>query len=162
MIEQTEGTEQAGDAIVHEIVYPHPIQRVWRALTDPTALAAWLMPNDFAPRVGHRFTFHTAPEHDWNGTVECEVVQIAEPTLLSYTWRGGKLPATLVTFTFTAVAGGTRLRLVHSGFASGGPVALIIRDRLSSGWGSKVLRTRLPTLLEHMAAEHGAHTTSTL
>ncbi|GEM_PF-1460268 len=44
-----------GDRVVHEVRYAHPVRAVWRALTDPAELAAWLMPNDFAPTVGHRF-----------------------------------------------------------------------------------------------------------
>jgi Activator of Hsp90 ATPase homolog 1-like protein len=52
------------DAIVHEVVYTHPPGRVWRALTDSAALADWLMPNDFLPRVGHRFTFTLEPVGD--------------------------------------------------------------------------------------------------
>ncbi|MFB6393843.1 SRPBCC domain-containing protein [Polymorphospora lycopeni] len=39
----------------------HPPEKVWRALTDPDLVAAWLMPNTFEPRVGHRFTFRTDP-----------------------------------------------------------------------------------------------------
>lgn len=146
-------TEQADDAVVVEVVYPHPIQRVWRALTNPGALGTWLMANDFEPRVGHRFTFRTAPEQEWNGTVECEVARVEEPTLLSYTWQGGALPETLVTYTLTPVPGGTRLRLVHCGFAAGGPAALRVRDLLGQGWNSKVLRTKLPALLDQLAAE---------
>ena len=145
--------EQANDAVTVEVVYPHPIQRVWRALTDPQALGTWLMSNDFAPRVGHRFTFRTAPEQAWNGTVECEVERVEEPTLLAYTWRGGALPTTLVTYTLSPVTGGTRLRLVHSGFAAGGPAALQVRDLLGQGWNSKVLRTKLPALLNQLAME---------
>ena len=41
--------------------FPHPPDKVWRALTDPELLGAWLMPNDFQARVGHRFTFRTDP-----------------------------------------------------------------------------------------------------
>ena len=37
-----------------EATYPHPPERVWRALTDPKALAEWLMENDFEPRLGHQ------------------------------------------------------------------------------------------------------------
>lgn len=158
MIEDFDQAEQSEDAIAHEVVYPHPIERVWRALTDPAALGVWLMPNDFAPHVGHRFTFQTTPENQWNGVVECEVAEIIEPTLLAYTWRGGNLPTTLVTFTLMAVPDGTRLRLTHNGFASGGPVALTIRDLLAKGWGSKVLREKLPTLLDRMAADESATT----
>ena len=32
--------------------YPHPRERVWRALTDPELLARWLMPNDFENGAG--------------------------------------------------------------------------------------------------------------
>ncbi len=32
--------------------YAHPIGKVWAALTDPAALAEWLMVNDFEPQVG--------------------------------------------------------------------------------------------------------------
>ena len=39
--------------------YPHPPDRVWKALTDPQALARWYMDNDFQPVVGHRFQFRT-------------------------------------------------------------------------------------------------------
>ena len=35
--------------------YTHPIEKVWAALTDPAALAQWLMVNDFEPRIGKRF-----------------------------------------------------------------------------------------------------------
>ena len=43
------------------VVYPHPPDRVWTALTSSEALAAWLMPNDFEARAGHQFTFRTRP-----------------------------------------------------------------------------------------------------
>ena len=49
------------EAIRTDSFFPHPPEKVWRALTDPQLLAAWLMPNDFEPRVGHRFTFRTDP-----------------------------------------------------------------------------------------------------
>ncbi|MBE0690020.1 MAG: SRPBCC domain-containing protein, partial [Anaerolineae bacterium] len=44
-----------------ERFYPHPPERVWKALTDPAALASWYMANDFKLEVGHKFTFHTDP-----------------------------------------------------------------------------------------------------
>jgi uncharacterized protein YndB with AHSA1/START domain len=141
------------DAIVHEVVYAHPAPAVWQALTDADALGEWLMPNDFEPRVGHRFTFKTDPQPDWSGVVECEVVELDEPRRLAYTWRGGPgLPTTLVTFTLEPVAGGTRLRLEHTGFAAGGPPAASVRDLLDSGWGANLLRGTLPALLDRWAA----------
>lgn len=141
------------DAIVLEVTYPHRIERVWRAVTDRDALAAWLMPNDFEPRIGHRFTFHRRAEGGWSGTVYCEVVTVEPPYRVAYTWQGGNLPETLVTFSLTPENDGTRLRLEHSGFAAGGPAGLTVRDILASGWNSKVLRERLPALLDAMSSE---------
>ncbi len=140
----------SSDSIVHEIIYPSPIWTVWKALTTAEALAQWLMPNDFVAQVGHRFTFHTKPQHGWDGIVECQVVELDAPHTLAYTWRGGPQLNTLVTFTLEALEGQTKLRLEHSGFAAGGPAGLSIRDLLGSGWGSKLLRERLPALLARL------------
>src|SRR5947208_1487503 len=64
--------------IIREAVYPHPPERVWQALTDPAALAAWLMPNDFKPQVGHKFQFRVPkPPRGWRGIVDCEVLVVA-------------------------------------------------------------------------------------
>jgi len=114
------------DAIIHDVTYAHPIERVWGALTDREALAAWLMPNDFAPRIGHRFTLTVEPGSGWSGTIACEVVALEPPRLLSYTWDSSHpdAPHTVVTFTLAAVPGGTHLHLKHCGFAAGGPTLL--------------------------------------
>jgi uncharacterized protein YndB with AHSA1/START domain len=141
------------DAIVHEVVYAHPVRRIWRALTDSAALADWLMPNDFAPRVGHRFTFHAEPRPGWSGVVRCEVLELVEPRLIAWSWQGDPpMPVTTVTFTLEPVPDGTRLRLEHTGFAAGGELGLTIRDILGQGWGSKLLREALPALLGRIAA----------
>jgi uncharacterized protein YndB with AHSA1/START domain len=143
------------DSIELEAVYPHPIAQVWRALTESEALGRWLMPNDFQPLLGHHFTFRTVPQAGWDGIVECQVVALDAPHRVAYTWRGAaELPETLVTFTLESLAAGsTRLCLVHSGFAQGGPAAQTIRDLLSSGWDATLLRTRLPALLDALAAD---------
>jgi|GEM_PF-76372 uncharacterized protein YndB with AHSA1/START domain/catechol 2,3-dioxygenase-like lactoylglutathione lyase family enzyme len=149
-----------GDAIIIEMTYPHPIERVWRALTSADALAAWLMPNDFVPQVGHRFTFHSQPQFDWNGVVFCEVTQLDAPHVVAFTWQGGGLPVTLLTFTLRERGTGTHLRLEHSGFAAGGPPALTVRDILRSGWGSKLLRKQFPDYLDQLAREDAAETST--
>lgn len=143
------------DAIVIEMTYPHPIERVWRALTSRDALAAWLMPNDFEPRVGHAFTFRAQPQEGWSGAVHCRVTALEPFQRVAYTWQGGgsELPETLVTFTLAPEGTGTRLRLEHSGFAAGGPQGLTVRDILASGWSSNLLRGTLPALLDGWAAQ---------
>jgi uncharacterized protein YndB with AHSA1/START domain len=138
------------DSIVIDMFYPHPVQQVWDALTSSDALEAWLIPNDFEPRVGHRFTFRTTPDHQWDGVVHCEVVALDKLQRIAYSWHNGML-ATLVTFTIEPAEGGTHLRLEHSGFASSGKAGLTIRDMLASGWNSRVLRERLPAFLNQQA-----------
>ena len=44
-----------------------PPDKIWKALTDSTMLARWLMPNDFEPRVGKRFTFFPECPTSWKG-----------------------------------------------------------------------------------------------
>lgn len=76
-------------AIRTEMFCRHPPDRVWRALTDPKALGTWLMPNDFVPELGHRFTFRTRPIPPYfDGIVHCEVIELDPPKSLAYTWGG--------------------------------------------------------------------------
>jgi uncharacterized protein YndB with AHSA1/START domain len=132
-----------------EVVYPHAPERVWRALTDPRAMAEWLMENDFVPRVGHRFQFRTAPAPGFDGVVSCEVLEVDEPRRLSYSWRGGwQRQPTVVTWTLEPVAGGTRVLLEHSGFEGLGGLAL--SALLGRGWRSKVLH-RLGQIVEQIS-----------
>jgi uncharacterized protein YndB with AHSA1/START domain len=131
--------------IVVEDVLPHARELVWKTLTDGSLISRWLMPNDFEATVGKRFTFRTKPVGSWDGVVHCEVLEIKPYERLVYSWKGGsddndaygsRLDS-LVTWTLTAVAGGTRLRLVHSGFRS--PGNDFAYDAMSGGWG-KVLQ----------------------
>jgi uncharacterized protein YndB with AHSA1/START domain len=95
---------------------PHAPEKVWRALTDPALLAEWLLPVigfELAP--GAAFTFKTEPHPGWDGTVSCRLVEIEAPRKLTYTWSVPFLE-TVVTFTLTPTAAGTRLSLVQSGF----------------------------------------------
>ena len=140
------------ESIVVEVTYPQSIWQVWDALTRREALATWLMPNDFEPRVGHRFTFHIAPQHGWSGSVECLVIELDAPHRVAYTWRGGQgQPETIVTFTLKPGEGGTFLRLEHTGFVEGDSQGFSLPDLLSSGWSAKLLRTNLPAYLSRQS-----------
>ena len=126
--------------------YPVPPERVWRALTDPVALAQWLRPNDFEPRVGHRFQFRAAPRPGWRGIVDCEVTELDPPRRLSYSWKGDpdwKSP-TVVTWTLAPEGEGTRLRLQHTDFE--GLTGWVLSLILKGGWRS-MLRSKLPAVL---------------
>jgi uncharacterized protein YndB with AHSA1/START domain len=80
------------------VSYPHPVSRVWEALTSSEALTAWLMPNDFKPVVAHRFTFRTKPAPGFDGIVRCEVLELDPPRRMVWSWAGSSI-GTTVTWT---------------------------------------------------------------
>jgi uncharacterized protein YndB with AHSA1/START domain len=102
-----------------EAMYMQPPERVWRALTDREELAQWLMANDFEARPGHKFRFHDKPRPGFDGTVNCEVIEMEAPRRLAYKWVSGDLH-TVVRFLLEPAQGGTRLILEHSGFEDAG------------------------------------------
>ena len=103
-----------------DVVYPHQPQRVWEVLTDSRALAAWLMENNFEPRLGHRFQFKHTALPGTNVTIECEVIELDEPRLISYTWKDNLMcQPSIVTWVLEPVEDGTRLRLQHKALGTG-------------------------------------------
>jgi uncharacterized protein YndB with AHSA1/START domain len=125
--------------ITVEGVLPHAPEAVWKTLTASGLIAQWLMPNDFEPVIGRRFTFKTKPRDGWDGVVHCEVLEIVPNEKLVYSWKGGAEGSTkaamldsVVTWTLKPEAGGTRLKLVHSGFRS--PENDFAFEGMSPGW----------------------------
>ncbi|XYH95897.1 SRPBCC family protein [Sorangium sp. So ce1128] len=104
------------DALTFEFDLPHKPEKVWRALTDPALLAEWLLPTiGFQLEPGAAFTFKTDPYPGWDGTVSCKLLEIEAQRKLKYTWTVPFLD-TVVTFTLTPTASGTKLSLEQSGF----------------------------------------------
>jgi uncharacterized protein YndB with AHSA1/START domain len=104
-------------AVVVERDIAHPPEKLWRALTQPHLIEEWLMKNDFAPAVGHRFNLRG----DWGGAIDCEVLVVEPNRELSYTWNFKHDDAafnleSVVTFTLTPTGTGTRLRMEQVGF----------------------------------------------
>ena len=104
-------------SVVVEREMPHPPEKLWRALTQPHLITEWLMKNDFAAVVGHRFNLRG----EWGGVLDCEVLVVEPHKELAYTWNHAHDdPAfslqSVVTFTLTPTASGTRLRMEQTGF----------------------------------------------
>jgi len=134
-----------------EAVYPHPQEKVWRALTEPAAIAQWLMETTFEPRLGHKFQFRAKPQPGWSGIVDCEVLELSAPHRLAYSWKNESID-TRVTFTLEAVPGGTRLRLEHAGFKGFKPV--LVSFMLGSGWKG-IVHKRLPAVIDRLGSQGG-------
>lgn len=133
----------------------HPPQKVWRALTDPALLAQWLLPVvDLRLEPAAAFRFTASPQPGWDGQVNCRVLAATAPSgdgpgsppaTLSFTWVVGELD-TVVTFTLTPTASGTRLSLVHTGFKPG-------QERNCGGarYGWKMMTDKLLALLDEVS-----------
>lgn len=127
-----------------EAFYPYPVEQVWVALTDPRAIAEWLMPNDFKPVVGHRFRFQVDPGPGWCGITECEVLEVEPPRRLAYSWappasdtRTKWRGPTHVRWTLHREGNGTRLVFEHAGLEN---IPFVARLMMAFGWGTMVKR----------------------
>lgn len=114
-------------------------ETLWRALTDPAALKAWMAPTnrhsvelaEADVRVGGRYRLvMKAPDgelHDVSGVYR----EVVPNRKLVYTWAWRTTPEreSLVTLQLRAVAGGTELTLTHEAFFDEAA-----RDRHQEGW----------------------------
>ena len=103
-----------------EMPLPQPRKQVWQAIANSTALAEWMYPNDFEPRVGHQFTFRVPgnPKVGFDGlVVHCEVLECEPPSRQMFSWSvGGPVVDTQVSFRLEPDGDGTRLFFEHAGF----------------------------------------------
>src|SRR6188472_886846 len=107
------------NTIRREIPFRQSRDQVWQAITTSETLAEWMFPNDFEPRVGHRFTFRVPPNPKVNFdgmTVRCVVLECDPPSRLAFTWAADGVGDTHVSFRLEPDGDGTRLFFEHAGF----------------------------------------------
>lgn len=133
------------EQISFEFDLHHPPEKVWRALTDPVLLTEWLLPvAELHLEPGAAFRFNTQAYPGWDGTVDCRFVEIEAQRKLVYTWSVPFLD-TVVAFTLTPTASGTRLSLVQSGFTPGQK-----REFGGARYGWKMMGGKLVDLLDRI------------
>lgn len=140
------------ESISFELDLHHSPAKVWRALTDPELLAEWLLPlveqgeraEELELEPGAAFTFQAPPQPGWDGAVRCRCIEIEAQTKLTWAWVVGDLD-TVVTFTLTPTASGTRLSLVQSGFKPDQK-----KNWAGARYGWKLMGGKLIDLLEGM------------
>jgi len=113
--EPTTNPTESTRTLVIERVFPHPPEKLWRALTETPLITQWLMNNDFEPVVGRKFQFRADPVPNWNGVIDSEVLVVEPLKRLSYRWSSLGLDS-VVLWTLTPAEGGTHVRMEHSGF----------------------------------------------
>lgn len=105
-------------SVKRELIFAQPPEEVWLAITDSAYLAEWMYPNNFIPRMGHRFTFEIPanPQVKFEGmTVQCEVLKCDAPSELLFSWIAGGVD-TLVEYRLVPDGHGTKVLFEHSGF----------------------------------------------
>lgn len=134
------------DIVIDEI-FPHTPETIWKTLANGELMARWLMePTGFEPVTGKRFTFQTTPAGAWDGTIHCQVLEVVPSERLVFAWQGGhegnigygSRLDTVVSLMLSRVEGGTRLRLVHSGFVM--PQNDSAFKTMGEGWKTVVQR----------------------
>jgi uncharacterized protein YndB with AHSA1/START domain len=145
---------------------PHPPAKVWRAVIDPELVPLWTAtgqggrPVGFSPEVGTRFQFVARPRPGWRGIVDCEVLEVREPSLLRFSWKGDENGAiTYVIYRIEPHAGGTRLRYDHTGFTGIGGFFLA---KLLGSVRKKMLTVGLPAVLDDLDDRGALRATSAL
>jgi uncharacterized protein YndB with AHSA1/START domain len=148
--------EMTPDRIEREILIDAPVETVWATLTEPEHVGGWF--SDVAEidlRQGGLGTL------TWKkfGDVRLRVEKVEPPHTFSFRWArplGAEVGAgnsTLVEFSLTPEGGGTRLRMIESGFReldrSEEEKAQYLEEN-SSGWDHE-----LGELIEYVAKQIG-------
>jgi uncharacterized protein YndB with AHSA1/START domain len=115
-------------ALTHIRILRAPVERVWRALTEPSAIVKWNPPDGFTGivremdfRVGGRFrmafvNLSSGQEHSFGGSYR-EIVP-NQKLVATYQFEDPNLPGEMVTtFHLRAVSCGTELVVEQAGLA---------------------------------------------
>jgi uncharacterized protein YndB with AHSA1/START domain len=118
---------------------PHPVEKVWAALTNPAQRAQWLAPGEIELTLGGQVSLAFT---DGDGVIDGRVTAIAPPRLLEFTWTDQDNDFGFVRWELIANDGDTRLVLTHTVPESAREFGL----PMLAGWHS--LLDRLAALLD--------------
>lgn len=119
--------------IKKSVVIEAPIQKVWDQVSTAEGIAAWFMPNDFKPEVGHEFHLQSP-----FGPSPCKVTEFDPPNKLSFTWD---TEGWFASFILKDLGSKTEFTLIHGGWKAAdeiigkaGQKSSVIRETMSGGW----------------------------
>ena len=106
-------------AIVMACRYPHSIEKVWAALTDPAQLSAWMGPARVDPKLGGTIVLEAGPA-DIPVEVRRMTGQILvwdPPNVLEYEWNQAIVEASVIRYELArdgdGANAGTLVKLTH-------------------------------------------------
>jgi uncharacterized protein YndB with AHSA1/START domain len=103
--------------------------------------------------VGTTFQIIGKPLPGWRGIVYGEVLEVHEPDLLRYSWRGEENgAATTVTYRIEPQPDGTRFVFEHTGFTG---IGGFFMAKILGAVRTKMLKVGLPAVLADMAKDAG-------
>lgn len=135
--------------IITEEIYPEPLSKVWKAITDKNQMEEWYFTiEDFELREGAEFNFIVSFE----GVTyhhRCVIKEIVPQKRFSHTWTHPSQSngESVVTWDLQPVDNGTKVTLTHTGvenFADAG--AGFSRENYVAGW-EEILGTSLRNFL---------------
>ena len=135
--------------IVFERTYKAPIEKVWKAITDPADMKQWYFDlPEFIPVVGCEFQFEGGPPNKTYLHL-CKVTEVIPGRKIQYSWRyDGYDGNSLVTFELFPEGDHTRLKLTHEGletFPKENPD--LAKENFVQGW-DEITGTNLKDFLE--------------
>lgn len=123
--------------VVVEEDFPHPIEKVWTAMTERKALGEWLLETDnFRPEVGCKFEMYCTNDDGTRDVYRMEVLELEAPRRMLWSWvlSGNESQGlTEVEFVLNEIEGGTRVTVRHRGDRD-----REMLERFRSGWPFKL------------------------
>lgn len=122
-----------------------PVEKVWRAVTEPAQISRWFGTADFNGRAAGASGTLTWPDRD---PIPVRIEAIDEPRMVSYRWSNDdasdtvpehldEKTSTVFTFTLEAADGATQLTVVETGFEfTSDPAANLESHR--GGWNGEL------------------------
>lgn len=118
--------------ISQEHRYKHPIQTVWKAISEAEKISAWFIQADFKAEAGYNYTF----QHD-DTVIEGKVLEASPVHTLVYTWIvKGTGVETTVSWKLKEEGKETVLQLEHTGIENYPTDEMITTmfNNFSGGW----------------------------
>lgn len=143
--------------------HAHPVEKVWRALTEPGQMGLWIMnfsneedemKTDFRPVVGATYRMDAKRGRGWRGYVVGSVLEVVPNQRLVYTWAHSSYQdanPVRVEFTLEPTPKGTRVRMIQTGFS--GVKGWFALKGAQMGW-KRMLGSGLRAVLDGTAPEN--------